>query len=434
MSPPRPFLRIASWRPLAAAVLVVCALAGCVDGGDDAPPEARACPVTPPPETATGEAPPDPARSSAIEAIAREAMAKHSLRALLVRVTLDGKPFHVSARGESLPGVPATVDMHFRAGAMGFTYAATILGRLADQGTLSLDDPVGKWLPELPGADILTLRMLANMTSGYVDYVYQPAIADAFQADPFRAFSTDDLIRVGTTAPPFFAPGTNWMYSHTNYAILGKVIARATGLPTATVMQQCILDPLGLAHTKAIATPAIPPPVLHSYSSERRAFLHIPPGEPFYEEATFWNPSWTTAEGLVLVTDLRDMTTSMEQIGAGALQSKASYAAQVEPRLAGFGHVQPGCPACQPNTLKVSYGLGVVLRSPWITQTKDFAGSSGTVGYLPAARVAVTVITHYAPGAYDAAGDKVEASLPLFEAIATVMTPATPPGSGPLPP
>ncbi len=434
MSPPRPFLRVASWPHLATAVVVACVLTGCGGGSDDAPPEARACPVTPPPPVATGEAPPDAARTSAIEAIARDAMARYHLRALLLRVTIDGRVFHVSARGESLPGVPATPDMHFRGGAIGFTYAATILGRLADQGTLLLDDPVDKWLPELPNAAKVTLRMLANMTSGYVDYVYQPAIADAFQADPFRQFTTDELIGVGTAAPPFFAPGANWMYSHTNYAILGKVLAKATGLPTATVMQQCILDPLGLAQTSAIATPALPAPVLHSYSSERRAFLHIPPGDPFYEEATFWNPSWTTAEGLVLVTDLRDMTTSMELIGGGALQSKASYAAQVEPRLAGFGHLQPGCPACRPNTREVSYGLGVVLRSPWITQTKDFAGSGGTVGYIPSARVAVAVIANYAAAAYDAAGDKVEASLPIFNAVAAVMTPGTPPGSGPLPP
>lgn len=427
-------LPITQWRVLA-AVAVSGLLAGCGGGGGNEPPaEARACPITEPPPVITGWAAPDAARSNAIEAIAREAMARYHLRALLLRVTVDGKEFHLSARGESLAGVPATTDMHFRGGAMGFTYAATILGRLADQGKLSLDDPVSKWLPELPNASAVTLRMLANMTSGYVDYVYEPAIIDAVEADPFRQFTTDELIRVGVTAPPFFVPGTNWMYSHTNYAILGKVLARATGLPTGTVLQQCILDPLGLAQTTAPATPAIPAPVLHSFSSERRAFLHIPPGEPFYEEATFWNPSWTTAEGLVLVTDIRDMTTSMELIGSGALQSKASYAAQVEPRLIGFGHFQKGCSACAPNTPVGSYGLGVVLRSPWITQTKDFAGSSGTVGYIPSARVAVAVITNYAAEAYDAAGNKQEASLPIFEAVAAVMTPSTPPGSGPIAP
>ena len=136
----------------------------------------------------------------------------------------------------------------------------------------------------------------------------------------------------------------------------------------------------------------------------------------------------------MIVTNLRDMTTSMELIGSGALQSKASYAAQVEPRLIGFGHIQAGCPACDANTPATSYGLGVVLRSPWITQTKDFAGSSGTVGYLPSARVAVTAITNYAAEAYDDAGEKKEASLEIFKAIATVMVPATPPDSGPITP
>lgn len=432
IEPQRPPSPPAAQRALAIAALAAM-LAGCGGGGgDDSPPEARACPVTEPPQVATTPAPPDAARSQAIATLAQEAMARHHLRALLVRVTIDGKEFHASARGDSMTGVPATTDMHFRGGAMGFTYAATILGRLQDQGKLSLDDPVSKWMPELPGATALTLRMLANMTSGYADYVYQPEILDGTSADPFRQYSTDDLIRVGLSVPPFFAPGQNWMYSHTNYAILSKVIAKVTGMPTATVMAQCILEPLGLTQTKALDTPAIPSPVLHGFSSERRGFLGIPPGEPFYEEATFWNPSWTTGEGLVLVTDLRDMAASMELIGSGALQSKASYEAQVEPRLIGFGHHQEGCAACSPNTRAASYGLGVVLRSPWITQTKDFAGSSGTVGYLPSARVTVAVITNYAADAYDAEGEKQEASFALFSEIATVMTPATPPGSGPI--
>ena len=411
--------------------IIACTLSAC-GGGDDSPHEARACPATEPAPAVTAPAAPDAARSQAIAAIAQDAMARHHLRALLVRVTVDRREFHMSARGESMTGVPATTDMHFRAGALGFTYAATILGRLADQGKLSLDEPVSRWMPELPDASTLTLRMLANMTSGYADYVYQPETLDGTSADPFRAFSTDELIRVGVAAPPFFRPGQNWMYSHTNYAILSQVIGKVTGLPTATVVEQCILEPLALAQTKAIATPEIPAPVLHSFSGERRDFLQIPPGQPFYEEATFWNPSWTTGEGLVIVTDLRDMTASMELIGSGALQSKSSYEAQVEPRLIGFGHVQAGCAACFPNTRAASYGLGVVLRSPWITQTKDFAGSSGTVGYLPYARIAVTVITNYAADAYDAAGNKKEASLDLFNAIAAVMAPSTPPGSGPI--
>ena len=66
----------------------------------------------------------------------------------------------------------------------------------------------------------------------------------------------------------------------------------------ADVMQEYIIDSMDLTGTSTNGnTPAIPEPVLHSFSSERREFLKIPASVGFYEEATFWNPSWTTAEG-----------------------------------------------------------------------------------------------------------------------------------------
>ena len=59
--------------------------------------------------------------------------------------------------------------MHFRIGAMAIPYLINVLLQLQDQGRLSLDDPVSNWLPDLPNADRVTLRMLASNTSGYPD-------------------------------------------------------------------------------------------------------------------------------------------------------------------------------------------------------------------------------------------------------------------------
>ena len=70
-----------------------------------------------------------------------------------------------------MTGVPATTDMHFRNGAVAISYVSTLLLQLVDEKKVSLDDTVSKWLPDIPHADRVTLGQLAQMTSGYVDYV-----------------------------------------------------------------------------------------------------------------------------------------------------------------------------------------------------------------------------------------------------------------------
>jgi CubicO group peptidase (beta-lactamase class C family) len=321
--------------------------------------------------------------------------------------------------------VPATADMHFRNGAMAFTYMSTMLMELVDQGKVKLDDKLSKFFPDLPEADHITLKNLANMTSGYADYVYQQEVLHGVNIDPFRQWTPEELIHIGISAPMMFPPGTNWGYCHTNYVILGRVLEKVTGMPLDQGMQKYILGPMDLKQTRSINTPQIPEPVLHTFSSERRADLHVPPNVLFYEEATFWNPSWTTAEGAVQITDIADMTNSMIAVGEGKVLSKSSWQAQVGPNLVDFGHADPKCSVCRPNTTRFNYGLGVVNLGPWNTQTKFFAGSGATTGYLPSQKLAITVVTTVAPGAFDAEGNYSASSDKVFVALANQLAPNT---------
>ena len=107
--------------------------------------------------------------SAEVLAAAERAMEEHDLKAVLVRVTQDGEEVATVALGESMTGVPATKDMHFRSGAVAISYLGTVLLQLVDEDVIELDDTIDAWLPELPAADRITLRMLANSTSGYVD-------------------------------------------------------------------------------------------------------------------------------------------------------------------------------------------------------------------------------------------------------------------------
>ena len=364
-----------------------------------------------------------------IKDIARRAMKQYKLNSIIVQVTCDGKDVYTGAMGESMTGVPATPAMHFRNGAMAFTYMSTMLLELVDEKQVKLDAKLSDFFPQLPDADRISLKNLANMTSGYADYVYQPEVLHGTNLYPFRQWTPEELIHIGISKPMQFEPGTNWGYSHTNYVILGRVLEQITHMPLAEGMDKYIFDRMDLRQTQSFHTPQIPEPVLHAFSSERRADLHVPPESLFYEESTFWNPSWTTAEGAIQTTDITDMTKSMIEVGEGKVLSRKSWKAQVGPNLVGFGHKDTHCSACRQNTEAFNYGLGVVNLGPWITQTKNFAGSGASVGYLASRKLSVAVVTTYKPAAFDEEGNYKNASTAIFAAIGNALAPNTvPPG------
>lgn len=364
-------------------------------------------------------------QAATIEGLVRQSMTTNHLRSLIVQVRSNGADVYTAAFGESMTGVAATPQMHFRNGAMAFTYMSTLLLTLVDQKKVTLDTKLSRFRPDLPYADRITLKNLANMTSGYADYVYQNELLQGLMQNPFRQWMPEELIKIGVGKPMMFEPGTNWGYSHTNYVILGGVLEKIAAMPLNEALQTYVFGPMGLTQTNGFKTPEIPEPALHTYSSEQRQYLGIKPGLPFCPESTYWNPSWTTYDGALQTTDVTDMSKTMEAVGTGKVLSPSSSAAQIGPELIGFGHTVAGCAACRQLTDALHYGLGVVLLGPWITQTKSFAGSSATVGYLPTQKLTITVEVTYLPEAFDAEGNYRDGSVATFKTLAATLAPGT---------
>ena len=232
--------------------------------------------------------------------VVRDAMAAEHLKAVIVRVTVDGKEVVTQAVGESMTGVPATTNMHFRNGAVAISYVSALLLKLVDEQKVSLDDKLSKYLPEIPHADRVTLGQMARMTSGYVDYVIgNTKMNEALYANPFRRWTVHEMLQYAVNQPLLYEPGTNWNYAHTNYVLLGLALEKATGEEMSKLLSDKVLQPLGLTNTVDSLTAEIPAPALHAFSSERRDFLKIPAGAPFYEESTYWDPSWTITHGAI---------------------------------------------------------------------------------------------------------------------------------------
>lgn len=351
-----------------------------------------------------------PAQAELVRTVVRNTMEEAHLKAVIVRVTMGGEEVITEAFGDSMTGVPATTDMHFRNGAVAISYVSTLLLELVDEKRVRLTDGVSNWLPDLPNGDRVSLGELAQMTAGYADYVQNPAMAEAFEANPFRVWNPEELIAFASPETLVYEPGTNWNYSHTDYVILGLALEKITGKPVAELLQEKVLGPLGLTNTTDPGSAAITEPALHAFSSERRAFLGVPVNMPFYEESSFWNPSWTITHGAIQTTDIHDLLDGTIAIGSGQLLSPASYQAMVSTDLRGKTTALPGCNSCFEQSIGYTYGLGIVITGNWLMQNPLFGGYAAVGAYLPSRKIAIAVAVTFGPEAFDADGNYVKIS------------------------
>lgn len=353
----------------------------------------------------------DPAKAQAVMRIVHDTMAQAHLKAAIVRVTRGGKEIVTQAAGESMAGMPATTSMFFRNGAVGISYLSTLLLKLVDEKRVRLDDKLSTWLPDVPNANRVTLRQLAQMTSGYPDYALGNADFEAaLYADPFRQWTPEELLGYAVNKPLLYEPGTNWNYAHTNYVLLGLALEKATGVDLSKLLQDKVFTPLALINTANSFTPQIPVPTLHAFTSERREALKIPAGTPFYEDSTFWNPSWTLARGAVQTTNIYDMEATAVGVCSGKLLSPESYKTMVAP-------ASPDHP----------YGLGIVISGNWLLQNPMFAGEAGVEAYLPAQKIAIAVAVTYDPKAFDDKGNYGNTAETLFRKIGAALAPGDAP-------
>ena len=282
-----------------------------------------------------------------ITRIVEEAMASLDLKAVIAEVQVGDRILTTQAFGESVTGVDATTDMHFRNGAVAFSYVSNLLLQYVDDGTVSLDDTIDQWAPELPESDTVTLLMLTNQTTGYPDFETDPGWTAAYNADPFHEFTYEERIEYAFNRPLQFEPGTNWSYAHTNFMILGHILSEIGGEPLDVLLKEKVLDPMGLTETEGYDSSFVPEPVLHAFSSERRVALGVDPSTLFYEESTFWNPVWGTPVGAAQTTTISDMTKTAIAIGTGELLSDESFHEMTDSQLIGFGERLPVCePSC----------------------------------------------------------------------------------------
>src|SRR5262249_12127275 len=133
--------------------------------------------------------------------------------------------------------------MRYSIGSVSKQFTATAILMLAEEGKLSLDDPVSRFAPELTGAGSVKIRQLLSHTSGYHDYWPQDYVPP-FMLQPTTASA---LLDRQAKKPLDFPPGTQYQYSNTGYVLAGVVVEKASGTPLLPFLTARIFRPLQMA-------------------------------------------------------------------------------------------------------------------------------------------------------------------------------------------
>src|SRR5205823_7516816 len=190
--------------------------------------------------------PPEKFEPVAVDAFIAERVKEKGYVGLSVAIVRDGQLALAKGYGQAALNGPAVdANTAFAIGSITKQFACSCIMLLAEEGKLSVRDPVAKYYPKLTRAADITLYELMTHTSGYPDY-YPLDFLDRRMQKPI---ADDDLVHEYAGGKLDFEPGTRWSYSNTGYTILGRVVKKVSGEPFARFLERRILKPLEMSHT-----------------------------------------------------------------------------------------------------------------------------------------------------------------------------------------
>jgi CubicO group peptidase (beta-lactamase class C family) len=223
-----------SWRIRIAVIRCIAAVAMLVAGAPQRGAAQQAASASP-----RGLSDGDKAR---IDAIVNAGLKASGTPSASIAVVRDGAIAYEQAYGDMrvTPKRPAVPGARYAIGSVSKQFTATAILLLAEDGKLSLDDRVAKWLPDLTRAGDITIRQLLSMTSGYQDYYPQDYVFEAMQ----KPVTARGILDQWAKKPLDFEPGTRWQYSNTNYTAAGVIIEKVTGGTLIDFRRRRVFTPL----------------------------------------------------------------------------------------------------------------------------------------------------------------------------------------------
>jgi len=350
--------------------------------------------------TAAAQSSLSPDLQQKIDHLAADALLKTGVPSASLAIVKDSHVVYLHAYGDARldPRAPATPAMRYSIGSISKQFTAASLLLLQQQGKLSLDDKVSKFLPHLTRANEVTLRQLLSHTSGYQDYWPQ----DYVMPNMLQPTTAQHILDQWARKPLDFDPGTKWQYSNTNYVIAGLIVEKVSGIPLLTFLQQKIFQPLSM--TSVLNTDQE-----RLGDTDPIGYLRFALGPP--RPAPKEGQGWLFAAGELAMT-AEDLAKWDISIIDQKLLQPASYQ-------------EFSTDVLLKNGLGTRYGLGVDVRNDAghrsLSHSGEVSGFTAENIVFPDERVAIVVLTNQ--DAADAAGTIAHAIAPLLLASDDPATP-----------
>lgn len=245
--------------PLVASVgVLILALSGCAASAG--PTES---PSTSPAGNSVRPAAPEGALpdelQSDLKEIVEATMAEYAVPGAAVGVWLPGEGSWTAALGlADVDGdEPVSLDMTWPLRSVTKSYTVTLILQLVDEGKITLDDTIDQYVEGITDGDRITLRQLAEMSSGNADYTTTAGFGADYSADEERVFSLAELNAYVVDQPSVFEPGSEKVYTNANTNLLGAVVEKVTGQEFADALDERILAPLGQSGTRYLLDASI---------------------------------------------------------------------------------------------------------------------------------------------------------------------------------
>ena len=308
-----------------------------------------------------------------IDVVVRKTLEETGVPSASIAVVRRGAIAYLQAYGDSKtePRAAATPAMRYSIGSISKQFTATAILLLAEQGKLSLEDPVSRFVPNLTRGDEVTIRQLLSHTSGYQDYWPQDYVPP-FMLGPVTA---EKILDKWARKPLDFNPGTKWQYSNTNFVIAGLVVEKASGEPLLKFLDEHIFAPLGMKSVINIDQERLNDTDATGYRRYALGPLRVAPKE---------GKGWLFAAGELAMSSEDLAKWDMSLINETVLKPNSYKEMERETVLS--------------NGLGTHYGLGVDVRTELGQRTIEHGGEvSGFTAHnlvFPDARAAVVVLTN----------------------------------------
>jgi D-alanyl-D-alanine carboxypeptidase len=308
------------------ALVLAVALLACAPAADTS---------APPPEV-------EAALARSLQAALDSTLAATGTTGVSAAVIMPDGALWTGVSGLSHPGAPITPDMLFDMGSTGKNIMAALVLDLAEDGLLSLEDSIGKYLPPFPNVnEEITIRQLLNHTSGLYMWVEHPEcpINTPFYEIDFDRWWTVEEMFSELGGEPYFAPGEGWHYTQAGFQLARLIVDRVTGSSAPVEIQKRLLDPLDI-HGMLLD---MKEPVHPRYQIAHNWYDGDGDGTP--EDISDRSRNWINSlSGIYYYTTMESLARWLRGLYDGKVLSKASleemldfYGPLPEQGLAGYG-------------------------------------------------------------------------------------------------